>query len=224
MESSAWYTWRSLRLLVDVTRHFDVQARRLDRPPDAILLTHAHRDAAGGVGAKLRRYCREQRCDPIPLLAHPDAIDRIRTRTSTLDHVRPVPTGPGRPVRIGAAVIDACDVPHASTEGFPTYAWRVRAAGRTVVYASDVSELTPRLRRFAARADLLVVDGAMYRRARLSHLRIDEDLPRLCDWPIGRIVLTQIGRSAPDHHRLVVIVAELCSRAIPAHDGLVVET
>jgi phosphoribosyl 1,2-cyclic phosphodiesterase len=222
MESSALVSW-GVRLLIDATRDFAMQARWIVDPIDAILLTHAHRDAAGGLGTKLRGYCRAREYEPIPLLAHPAAIDRLHDRLHRLDHVAPRAVRPGESVQLGGLTLNACDVPHGTDEGFPTYAWRIRGAGRTIVYASDVARLTPTLRRFSANADVLVVDGAMYRRARLAHLRIDEDLPRLCAWPVGQIVLTQIGRSAPAHERLVEITADLCPRACPAYDGWVLE-
>lgn len=92
-----------------------------------------------------------------------------------------------------------------------------------IVYASDVAQPTPNLARFARGADLLVIDGATYRRTIFTHLRIDRDLPTMCRWDVGRILLTQIGRSAPAHDELKRIVAALCARATPAYDGLTLE-
>ena len=46
------------------------------------------------------------------------------------------------------------------------------------------------LRDLADRADLLLLDGAMYRRAIFSHLRIDEAVPVVCGWRVQRILLT----------------------------------
>ncbi len=66
----------------------------------------------------------------------------------------------------------------------------------------------------------MVIDGATYRHSIPSHLRIDRDLPDICDWEVRRIALTQIGRSVPPHDRLVGITAELCPKAFPAYDGL----
>jgi hypothetical protein len=60
----------------------------------------------------------------------------------------------------------------------------------------------------------------MWGRPLFSHLQIDRELPRLCRWPVERIVLTQIGRTAPPHAELRRRVAALCPRAIPAWDGL----
>jgi hypothetical protein len=92
-----------------------------------------------------------------------------------------------------------------------------------IVYASDVARLTDRLERFCDGADLLIVDGAMWRRKLFSHLTIDAALPTLCGWRVGRIVVTQIGRSAPPHEALESEVRSLCARALPAYDGMALE-
>jgi hypothetical protein len=62
----------------------------------------------------------------------------------------------------------------------------------------------------------------MWHRRLFSHLTIDEALPIVCSWPVGSIILTQIGRSAPPHAQLQREVAVLCSRARAAPDGLAV--
>jgi ribonuclease BN (tRNA processing enzyme) len=93
---------------------------------------------------------------------------------------------------------------------------------RTIVYASDVARLTPELERFAAGASILVIDGAMWRRRLFTHLTIDEALPSLCRWRVGRVVVTQIGRSAPPHAMLTREMQARCPRARPAWDGTVV--
>jgi hypothetical protein len=83
-----------------------------------------------------------------------------------------------------------------------------------------VARLEPPLARLSRGADLLVVDGAMWGRTLFSHLTIDRELPGLCRWPVERILLTQIGRTAPAHARLAREVAALCPRAAPAWDGM----
>jgi hypothetical protein len=130
----------------------------------------------------------------------------------------PVPESGSR--RLGGVGVAALTVPHAREARYPTFAWRLRAKGRTLVYASDVARLTPELERFCRGATALVIDGAMWGRQLFSHLTIDRELPLLCDWRVERILLTQIGRTAPPHDRLVREVRRLCSRARPAHDGL----
>ena len=130
---------------------------------------------------------------------------------------------PGRRLPIDGLTAVATEVPHARESRFRTYAWRLRGGGSSIVYASDVGRLEPALRRFSERAGVLVIDGAMWRRPLFAHLTIDRELPALCGWGVRRIVLTQIGRSAPPHETFAREIRRLCERAEPAWDGLVIE-
>jgi len=219
LESSALARTAGIAVLIDVTRDFERQARGLVAI-DAVLLTHAHRDAAGGI-ARLRRWWRERDQPPLPVYAHAGTLAALRRRHARLDHLTARPIRPGRPFALGPLTACAVAVPHARDT--PTLAWQLRENGRTLVYASDVARLTPGLEVAAAGAALLVIDGAMWHRSLFSHLRIDQAVPQLCRWPVERIVLTQIGRSAPPHARLAREVAALCPRAEPGYDGMLLE-
>lgn len=211
------------RILVDAGRDFGVQCRTIDGdgdgdgPLDAVLLTHAHRDATGGLPLLARWWARRDD-RPLPVLASAETIAAVRARHRRLSPLELIAVSAGEEIRIGTLRVAPSVVPHARDPRHPTYAWRLRGE-RTVVYASDVARLEPALRRFA-RGAVLVIDGAMWGRPLFSHLQIDRELQKLCRWPVARIVLTQIGRTAPPHEELRRRVAELCTRAIPAHDGL----
>ncbi|MBW3664753.1 MAG: MBL fold metallo-hydrolase [Actinobacteria bacterium] len=238
-ESSLLVTTADTRLLVDATRDIDEQlgsapertaTRHAEGPVaeptaadlDAVVLTHGHRDASGGV-PRLRDLRRHD-APPLPVYAAPRTHAALRGRYRALDHVDLVDVAPGERVTVGSVELDPVQVPHADSPRFPTYAWRIAAgSGRTIVYSSDVAELTDELRRHTEGADVLILDGAMYRRSLHTHIRIDEALPVVCKWDVGRIVLTQIGRTAPPHEELVEVAAELCDRAIPASDGMHLE-
>jgi hypothetical protein len=170
--------------------------------------------------AALRGWWLERSDHPLPVYASTETIAGVQRRFRRLDHCRFVAVRAGHRRRIGACMVRAVTVPHARESRFPTFAWRLEADGRALVYASDVACLTATLERFSRDADFLVVDGAMWGRQLFSHLTIDRELPQLCGWRVGRILLTQIGKTAPSHARLAREVAGLCSRAAPAHDGL----
>ena len=208
-------------LLIDVTRDFAVQADdRLTRI-EAIALTHAHRDAIGGMPALRRWWLANRAPEPIDVFLSEATANIIRTRYRRLEHCRLRVTASGDIRHVGPLALSALTVPHAQDPRFPTYAWRVSAGARSIVYASDVAHLTRQLKRFSAGATILVLDGAMWHRRLFSHLTIDEALPFACSWSVGSIILTQIGRSAPRHAQLQREVSALCSRASAAHDGLV---
>jgi len=204
-----------------VTRDFRQQANEIDRL-DAVLLTHGHRDASGGLSA-LRRWWVERSNAPVPVYAQEETIVAVRRRAKRLDHCRFVPVAAGERRRLGRCTTGALEVPHARERHFPTLAWRLEAGGRTLVYASDVARLTPQLERFARGADLLVIDGAMWRRTIFSHLTIDAALPALCRWQVARIALTQIGKTPPAHGQLEREVEAICHKATPAYDGMEIE-
>jgi phosphoribosyl 1,2-cyclic phosphate phosphodiesterase len=206
------------RILVDVTRDFSEQAQEIERL-DAVLLTHAHRDAAGGI-ARLREWWRPRVRRPVPILASPETITALERRYSRLDHCEFVEVKDRGRRRVGPLTVSALTVPHARERRYPTFAWRIAGGGRALVYASDVARLTPALERFGRGATVLVLDGAMWRRRIFSHLTINAALPEVCSWRVQRILLTQIGKTAPVHEELESEVAALCERARPAYDGL----
>jgi phosphoribosyl 1,2-cyclic phosphodiesterase len=218
-ESSALISQGRTRLLLDATRDFREQQDAISGPIEAILLTHGHRDACGGLPA-LREWQRRRSDGRVRVFASAATIAAVRRRFRRLEQCEFIATKPRQPRRVGPWTITALTVPHARERSIPTFAWRLAAGGNRLVYASDVARLTPQLRKFTSGAALLIVDGAMWGRPLFSHLTIDRELPELCGWRVGRILLTQIGRTAPPHQRLAREVDAICPRSAPAYDGL----
>lgn len=195
-----------------VERLFDPRRLR------AVLLTHAHRDAVGGL-LGLARECARLGVGPVRLLASPEALGVVLPRLDPSGPLRPSALEPGRERRVAGLRARCVEVPHARETRFRTYAWRLRCSDAFFVYASDVARIEPPLARAARGAELLIVDGAMWGRRLFTHLTIDRELPGLCRWPVARILVTQIGRGAPPHPELRRRLAALCPRAAPAFDG-----
>lgn len=206
-------------LLIDVTRDFGIQAPGLDAI-DAVLLTHGHRDACGGLPQLRRWWLAHGSRPPIDVFLSRATATILRDRYARLDHCRLRIVQPRETQRAAGRMVTALRVPHAHDPRFETYAWRVSDGSRSLVYASDVARLTGELRRFCEGADVLVLDGAMWHRPLFSHLTINQAVPHVCRWPVGSIILTQIGRTVPPHPLLERELAALCPRATPAYDGL----
>lgn len=205
-------------ILIDASRDFAEQAWRARRI-DLVLLTHAHRDASGGL-ARLEARLAAEASAPVPVLAPADAVRRVRGRLKRRRHLRLLAAAPGSPHEWRGWSVSALVVPHA--EDCTTFAWQLVHRGRRLVYASDLARLTPALRRFAAGAGALVVDGALWGRRMPSHLTIEDALPELATWRVDRILFTQIGRSTPDHAPLDRWIRSRCARAGAAYDGMLI--
>jgi phosphoribosyl 1,2-cyclic phosphodiesterase len=204
-----------------VTRDFEDQSRHLPEI-GAVVITHGHADASGGISS-LNGWLKG-RGIVVPIYATGETLRLISARSRDLSNCDLNEFEPGERRRVGPWTLSCRLVPHARDSArFPTVAWRLTSRGSSVVYASDVARPTADLRKFARDADVLVIDGATNKRRIFSHLRIDEDLPEVCRWSVDQIFITQIGKSVPAHDDLVQLMPQLCPRAEPAYDGLEVE-
>lgn len=213
-ESSLAITADGCTILIDVTRDFATQAQLLDHV-DLVLLTHSHRDAAGGV-PRLARWLARRGSAAVPLWSAPATIATLHTRHRRLAplELRAV----RRPLKWRGFAIAPVVVPHA--RDCTTLAWRIEAGGRSLVYASDVARLGPRLAALSARCDLLVLDGATWTRRIFTHLEIQSTAPIVQRWPVRRVLFTQLGRSTPPHAELDRWLRRFDPRFGAAYDGL----
>jgi len=75
-ESSALIKTSLVNVLIDVTRDFKKQKKLLTKRLGAVLLTHGHRDAIGGLNDFILWQIRQG--GVVPLLSHHQTIDRIK--------------------------------------------------------------------------------------------------------------------------------------------------
>jgi phosphoribosyl 1,2-cyclic phosphodiesterase len=104
-------------LLIDVTRDFAIQAKRLTRI-DAVALTHAHRDAIGGLPLLRRWWLTNDAPEPIDIFLSQATANLIRTRYRRLEHCRLRVTAPGDIRQVGPLALSALTVPHAQDPRF----------------------------------------------------------------------------------------------------------
>jgi phosphoribosyl 1,2-cyclic phosphodiesterase len=214
-ESSLLVTVADRAILIDATRDFAEQVRRI-AAVDVVLLTHAHRDATGGI-LQLDRWLRSR----VPVWATHRTVEALRTRHGKLVHLDLRAAASRSPIEWGGSHFVPLLVPHA--RDCTTFAWRIECGNASIVYASDVARLTRPLEMLCDHCDLLVLDGAMWRRRLYTHLEIAATVQVVKRWSARRILFTQLGRSTPDHAVLDRWLRDIDPRIGAAYDGLELE-
>lgn len=214
---SSLYIQNKSSILIDVTRDFNLQVRLIENI-DYILITHGHRDAIGGL-PQLERWLRIKK--PVNIFCHPKTIKVIKRNYKRLKNFRFFKISNGEQLILGDFCIYAIEVPHARSNNFPTFAWKIEdKLKKTIVYASDIAIITKSFARFCQNIDLLIIDGAMWKKKIFSHIRIDQEIKQMCTWNVEKIFLTHIGKTAPPHEILQKKLQALCAKAFPAFDGM----
>ena len=208
------------RILVDTSPDLRNQllAHQIDRV-DAVFWTHDHADHCHGIDdLRALRYGRD---GPIPGYAASETVLRLRQRfgyvfsgqfgyhtlvaLDNLDRLR---------MCLGMA-IGHVQMPHGPTQ---STAYRFDCDGKSLVYATDFSEITSEMVRLFNGADLLVVD-ALRHEPHPSHAHLAMALDLIEQSGARRAVLTHLDKSMD----YVALCAELPDGVQPGYDGLEIE-
>jgi len=180
-----------------------VALRRAEVEPadvDAVLVSHLHGDHFGGLPFLVldAQFGRRQR--PLLVLGPPGMQQRVEeamevlfpgsAQTPRAFELRFVELGDRMPTAVGACVVTAYTVPHAS--GAPAYALRLACGGKVVGYSGD-TEWTEALVEVARDADLFICEAYFFAKAvknHLSYTTLAEHRGRLS---CRRLVLTHLS-------------------------------
>lgn len=208
------------RLLVDTStdlRH-QLLATGIDRI-DAVFWTHDHADHCHGID-DLRPF-RMARYHPLPGYAANETVRRLRQRfgyifagqhgypticeLDNLDRVR----------MVGGVGVGHCQMPHGPAQ---STAFRFEDGGKSIGYATDLSEITGEMVALFDRVDILVVD-CLRRNPHPTHAHLAMSLELIEACRAKRGVLTHLDKSM-DYRTLC---DELPGHVEPGYDGMVIE-
>lgn len=155
---------------------------------DAILLTHAHGDAAYGL--PLISDWAKKRGLILPVYTE-KATERRYGHFPNLEYRF---VKPGESMKIGAAEVRFFRVQH--SVAFPTLGFRLG----DFAYASDTNGLPPASRRALAGVTDLALDGTFWFGTNFpNHFRVDESIALGQKLGASRLYLTQCGHTFPPH-------------------------
>lgn len=218
-ESSALLSFGGKNILIDVSRDFGKQIAGIEKIA-AVLLTHAHRDASGGM-AQLATWWQARYWDKLPIYALPETLGVVRRRFKRLDFAQLVPFSNQQDLKVAGLTVVPFRVRHSLTAGFPTVGFSFHLDGKNILtYVSDVGRWNLPAQRLMSKAKCLVIDGAMWDKKMAAHQAILKVLPRICVWGNERIIFTQVGKTVPRFAEANRVVKKQCSKAELAYDGM----
>ncbi|MCA1662404.1 MAG: MBL fold metallo-hydrolase [Novosphingobium sp.] len=205
------------RILVDTAT--DLRSQLLDNAIDridAVFWTHDHADHCHGIDDL--RPIRQARQGPIPGYAAAETVHRLRNRFGYVfagQHGYPsiVALENLDRVRICAGIgVGHLQMPHGPGQ---STGYRFDAAGKSIGYATDFSEVTEAMVGFFAGCDLFVLD-ALRREPHPTHAHLEMALDFIGRTRPRRAILTHLDKSMD----YAMLRAELPANVQPGYDGL----
>ena len=208
------------RILVDTSTDLRSQllANKIAKV-DAVFWTHDHADHCHGIDDL--RVMRYDRSNPLPGYASRKTCERLRRRFDyvfegqygypTLMDLKEVEQSQ----MVAGFSFDHVEMPHGpvTSTGF-----RFEADGKVIVYATDFSEITPRMVSCFKGSDLLVVD-CLRKRPHPTHAHLEMAVELARKTKAKRAVLTHLDKSM-DYE---TIRAEVPKGILVGYDGLEIE-
>ncbi len=169
---------------------------------DAVLLTHAHSDAAGGLNL-LGAWLSERGMAWVPLY-YPAGADK-RIASKMLDSFDLIPLPNGKDISVGKTKILAFPVRHGMNYDEPTFGYRIGG----LVYASDMEGAPESSLPKMEDAEALVIDGTFWEeRSVPGHFTVDAALDFCRTLGPKSVYFTQIGHRYPPHEEAQKLLDE----------------
>jgi len=211
-------------ILIDATPMIEEQLFKnaIDKI-DAVLITHMHSDCVKGLPKVVERFGK------IPVYTLKHNFNLIHEIWQTLE-LEEHDITPGKPFQVLGVQFTPFRVIHAEPfptgEKYPCLGFRFN----DVLYAEDMESVPSESEKYFENVDLMIIDAAMYfdRKIR-GHMNTEQALQLIKKYKPKRAILTQIGKTYPDHYKAQKRINEYCkfhgisTDVRLAYDGMVIE-
>lgn len=194
--SSTLLQVKGKNIIIDVSPDFLAQAKREKlKKIDAILITHAHDDAYGGL-SDLGKWIKLIRHMAIPLYAHASTLLAIKKHIPPA--VLPVRVPEFHTAKVAGIKVRFIPVNHGvhhiATFGF--------LFDKNLFYASDMDGASERAKKIIRGAKTLILDGAFWERRMIpGHFPAPETIAFAKKLNPKKLIITQSGHTYPPHER-----------------------
>lgn len=166
---------------------------------DAVLLTHGHADAAGGLRDLDKWAGKNFTGTRLSILTDQYTLFRLKKKYPALANLELIAIKAYKKFSLGQVSFIPFSVRHSVTPGFPTFGFYF---GQRLAYASDAIRIPPRSFSLLKNTKTLVLDAAKFRgKSMAMHFSSDEAIRTASKLRVKNLILTQIGHSYPPHEK-----------------------
>jgi phosphoribosyl 1,2-cyclic phosphate phosphodiesterase len=197
-------------ILIDVTPDILVQLvkARVSRI-EAVLLTHAHYDAIGGL-KDLNKFLKRQK-NYVLFYGEKENYFFFKKRLGKEKSLFSWQSVyPSRAFRLFNFLVTPFRVYHSATPDFPTLGYRINSQ---LIYASDVKSIPQESEKFFKNISQAILDGCMWFNRKIpTHLNVAEAIELAEKFKIKKLYLTQISHSYPPYERAAAEIKRYCQK------------
>lgn len=190
--SSIFLSYKNQNILIDASPDFLNQAKQNKlKKIDAVLITHPHQDAYGGIG-QLNNWLKSS----TPIYCQKQTWLIIKRKFSNLSKLQFKEIKPYKQFKINNQIILPLQVEHSiiNENKFPTLTYKIG----NLIYCSDVKKIPDRSLKHFKNINTLILDSAMYFDKQIfSHLNTADSILFAKKVGAKSLYLTQIGHSYP---------------------------
>lgn len=204
MRSSVLIEHQGKNILIDCSPDFKIQKNsfllfgttvsKSKSIIDAVLLTHAHLDAAGGL-KDLDKFAKKQQIK-IPIYLLKQSARQIKSsqfKNLDFNFLKPV-----KQITIGKIKITPIPVLHGINLNYPTLAFRID----NIIYASDCAGVKNKYLKYFKSADTLFLDGSIWFGHQFKgHFNARDAIEFAKKIGAKKLYLTHIGHTFPLHQK-----------------------